>query len=103
MDETTWRRSPRSSVERPVPPPIATTRSGRAETAPATVCPCGSVPRVELSGVELFVRVTEALWHLGIQQLSKPGVVRHALEIVVDASLKPVPGVHFDCLGRSEE
>ena len=29
--KATWRRSPRSRVERPVPPPIATTRRGAEE------------------------------------------------------------------------
>ena len=40
------------------------------------------------------------LRNLGIQQLGKTRVVHHALEVVVCASLEPVPRVHFD--GASE-
>ena len=32
----TWRRSPRNSVERPVPPPMATTRNGGGMDMPSS-------------------------------------------------------------------
>ena len=56
----TWLRSPRSSVERPVPPPMATTRSGRAGTVPVICCGSGSGFDDMVAGIK------ETLGNLGI-------------------------------------
>jgi hypothetical protein len=56
----TWLRSPRSSVERPVPPPMATTRIGLGGTFPVAGCGSGS------EFVEMFAGIKETLGNLGI-------------------------------------
>ena len=92
LGTVTWRRSPRSSVDRPVPPPRATTRSGRVDSPPLQAV---SKPKSSSS-----CRSMGALGYLGIQQLGKPGIVHHALKVVVNARLQPVPGVQFDRPGK---
>src|ERR1019366_1890862 len=42
----------------------------------------------------------EGLWNLWIEQLGEPRVVHHALEVVVDTGLQPVPGVQVDGPGE---
>src|ERR1035437_9489574 len=37
---------------------------------------------------------------LGIKKLSKPGIVHHALEVVVGARLKPILWIQFDGAGQ---
>jgi len=95
----TWRRNPRSSVESPVPPPMATTRIGRTrfKISRTPVGTCGDVK----FDCGVPAEVTRNLGNLGIEQLGEARIVRHVLKIVVGAGLKPVPGIQLDGLGEA--
>ena len=90
----TCRRSPRSSVDRPVPPPMATTRKRTRQTASVA---CSVLRRLRrFDRLQESLSSKQALRNLRIQQLGKARIVRHVLEVVVDARLQPVLGVQFD-------
>jgi|GEM_PF-6419259 len=88
--KATWRRNPRRSVDRPVPPPIATTRRGADEEGtPGTWELSSEAPGRGEADFEDEPGVTKCLWakfalrKFRIQQLCEAGIVHHALEVVV--------------------
>src|SRR5271166_1742438 len=98
LEDATWRRNPRSRIERPVPPPIATTRSAPAASPGAMAWGTGSEPNF---GV--VAEVTCPLGYLRIQQFRKPRVIRHVLEVIVRAGQEPVFGIQLDGLAQVTE
>lgn len=102
--EITWRLSPRSRVERPVPPPMATTRRPLrlvvvggvgiviADNRRAGDLPCAvAILRQRGSRSDAAFRV---------KQLGESRVVGHVTEIRVIARLETVAGIEPDCLGQ---
>src|ERR1035438_5755244 len=108
LEAVTCRRSPRSSVERPVPPPIATTRrAGDAEESPLRPSFPENESRLGVIDWSMFVihsppgcKAEKASRNLRVQQLGKARIVHHALEVVVGARLEPVLGIQFDGLRK---
>src|SRR5579864_8319284 len=83
---------PLSRVERPVPPPMATTRIPRAERP--RFCSAGGM-RVALA----LPLVSVGRWEIGrlwIEQFSKPGIISHVLKVRIVAGLEAVLGIQAD-------
>ena len=62
----TWRRSPRSSVDKPVPPPMATTRMGRGARPETTSRAPMEVPKADFSDFKDQANRTNFLWNFRI-------------------------------------
>src|SRR5438445_7187662 len=84
---------PLSKVERPVPPPMATTRIPRAERP--RFCSPGDGMRAALA-LPLFGTGRWQICRLRIQQLSEARIVRHVLEVRVVACLEAVLRIQTD-------
>src|SRR6476646_2469283 len=78
---------PLSRVERPVPPPMATTRIPRAERP--RFCSAGDGMRVALALPLVGVR-RRKIGRLRIEQFRKPGIISHILEVRIVAGLEAV-------------
>src|ERR1700759_2996461 len=96
---TTYRFSPRSRVDNPVPPPMATTRSSFSfESARfgndmrEVSCPSLNEHHSSLdAGVGLDLR---------IKQFREPRIVRHILKVRIRTRLDPVPRILTDRLSK---
>src|SRR5208283_4746528 len=93
--ERTKRFSPLSSVERPVPPPMATTRRPRSRTVfsgggrAAVLVFMGTRPRGRLRGI-VHVEVAVGAQFgagIGIQQLGETRILSQILEVGIVAGL----------------
>src|SRR5579864_2097873 len=84
---------PLSRVERPVPPPMATTRIPRAERP--RFCSAGDGMRVALA-LPLVGGGRRKISGFGIKQFSKPWIVSHILEVRIVAGLETVLRIQPD-------
>src|SRR5882757_216389 len=89
---TTYRFSPRSRVDNPVPPPIATTRSSFSLDSTKFGDNMREVSYPSLN--EHYLRVgCRAGLDLWIKQLRKPWIIRHILKVRIRTRLDSVPRI----------
>src|SRR5258708_14879951 len=94
---TTYRFSPRSSVDKPVPPPMATTRSSFSLDSAKFGDAMREVSYPSLNERCYSLDAREGL-DLRIKQLRKARIVRHILKVRIRTRLNPVPRILSDCL-----
>jgi hypothetical protein len=94
--------SPQRSVERPVPPPMATTRSWRG----VFIRPLTSLVGQEASRrcsanlAEGVNRGARSWLYLGVEELGEAGIFGYAVEIGVKARLEAVLAIETDGFGE---
>src|SRR6185437_10149065 len=92
----TCRRKPRSSVESPVPPPMATTRKGGDDGLRPWACVAEAL-NCSSAGVEKATdEDASGSWGFRIEQFSEPRIVLDGVKVGVGASLQPVPRIAGD-------
>src|SRR5882757_11210856 len=94
---TTYRFSPRSRVDNPVPPPIATTRSSFSFDSAKFGDDMREVSYPSLNERCYSLDAREGL-DLRIKQLRKARIVRHILKVRIRTRLDPVPRILTDRL-----
>src|SRR5437899_2969835 len=96
---TTYRFSPRSRVDNPVPPPIATTRSSFSFESARFGDNMREVSYPSLNEQHDSLDAEEGL-DLRIKQFRKPRIIRHILKVRIRTRLDPIPRILTNRLGQ---